>query len=97
MSLFQCQNCGCCENTALGHYWCAKRVDSYIWDGIEDRKGKNLCSECGPKLYSDGNETGFGKWHNQFDKVILPKGMFKTNHQGNLEHIETGKSYKEYI
>ncbi|PXX41123.1 hypothetical protein NA66_1001733 [Burkholderia pyrrocinia] len=23
MSLYQCEHCGCCENTALGHYWAA--------------------------------------------------------------------------
>lgn len=33
MSLYQCEQCGAMENTALGSYW------------GEERK---LCSECGP-------------------------------------------------
>lgn len=35
MSLYQCEECGCCESTALGHYW--SRGD-----------GPALCSACGP-------------------------------------------------
>ncbi|RLA20267.1 MAG: hypothetical protein DRQ62_10805 [Gammaproteobacteria bacterium] len=42
-------------------------------------KDKQICSEC---------DTGV--WHGQFKKIILPKGMFVTNRQGNLEHKETG-------
>jgi len=66
MSLYQCEECGAVENTALGAYW------------FRDKK---LCSEC---------DTG--KWHNSFPKVIIPKGMFFTNKQGNLEHKETGET-----
>lgn len=90
MSLFQCQHCGCCENTALsfrGFSW----TDAFDWTGIEDRKGKMLCSACGPTKFSDGNpcEEG-GKWHNRFKRTFLPLGMFRTARNGNLEHIETG-------
>jgi hypothetical protein len=31
MSLYQCEECGCCENTALGAYW---------------GRTKKICSEC---------------------------------------------------
>ena len=64
MSLYQCEDCGAMENTALGHYW------------GEERK---LCSEC-----------GFGKWHGKFSKLLLPKGQFVTNDEGNLAHKDTG-------
>jgi len=71
VSLYQCEKCGCCENTAVGNYW---------FDG------PNLCSEC-----------AFGKWHGEFEKVLLPKGKFFTNQDGNLEHKETGDTdFKKY-
>ena len=38
MSLYQCEKCGCCENTALGHYW-----------GEDTR----LCSECYSGVWHD--------------------------------------------
>ena len=92
MSLFQCQFCGCCENTALGCYWPAKvEPELFDWTGIEDRKGQYLCSACGPTRYSDGKPTQYGEWHGQFNRVFLPKGKFKTSRFGNLEHIETGQ------
>lgn len=99
MSLYQCQHCGCCENTALGHYWGAdvRRTVNYDWTGMEDRKHKLLCSACGPLKYRSGQATGFGKWHDQFDRVFLPMGMFKTNERGNLAHIETGdENFRAY-
>lgn len=82
MSLYQCEECGCCENTALGYYW------------GETRK---LCSECAPEKYHDHTNTGLGKWHGQFPKVLLPKGMFVTNKEGNLAHKDTGDTdYRKY-
>lgn len=99
MSLFQCQNCGCADNTSLTYHgfnmWF---VDDYDWTGIEERKGKKLCSACGPLKFKSGalTEKG-GKWHNAFPRIFLPLGMFKTNSKGNLEHIETGSTrYYEY-
>lgn len=90
MSLYQCEHCGCCENTALGMQpgtpprW-------FDWTGIEDRHGMELCSACMPQRYSDGTSVSrAGDWHGRFDRIFLPKGMFKTNARGNLEHIETG-------
>lgn len=71
MSLFQCDECGCMENTAL--------PENY-WDRHSEKK-KELCSEC---------ESG--KWHGEFKRVYLPKSKFKTNREGNLEHIDTGST-----
>ncbi len=42
------------------------------------------CSEC---------ETGV--WHDEFPKLILPLGEFKTDRHGNLEHID-GLSLAEW-
>ena len=42
-------------------------------------KEQKLCSECAT-----------GEWHGKFPKIMLPKGQFVTNKQGNLEHAETG-------
>lgn len=90
MSLYQCEHCGCCENTALAMQpgtppkW-------FDWSGIEGRKGKHLCSACMPERYSDGSRSSkAGGWHGEFDRVFLPMGAFKTNQRGNLEHIESG-------
>lgn len=85
MSLFQCQHCGCKENTALSGQGCDSfTVDWYSWNGIEDRKGKKLCSACAPTKYEDGTPTKFGKWHGEFERVFLPMGMYKTGPDGNL-------------
>lgn len=93
MSLYQCEHCGCCENTALGCYWSAKTdPDLFDWTDIGDRRGKYLCSACGPTRYSDGDVTGHGEWHGRFTRVFLPMGAFRTNREGNLEHIETGRT-----
>lgn len=71
MSLFQCEECGCRENTACCDYWVRyKKEDKRL-----------LCSVCDPDI---------SKWHNRFPRMMLPKGQFKTNSVGNLQHIETG-------
>ena len=46
MSLFQCEVCGCVENTALASQGCscAGIIDCFDWKGFEGRKGKMLCS-----------------------------------------------------
>ena len=90
MSLYQCEVCGCCENTALAMQGFKGIEDGFDYTGIEDRKGKLLCSECGPAKDDDDDRSGFGKWHGEFPKVLLPPGKFKTNKDGNLEHIQTG-------
>lgn len=95
MSLFQCEHCGCCENTALSNqgYPDKETVKWFDWTGIEHLKGKLLCSACGPAKYSGGKPSSKGgKWHGQFDRVFLPMAEFKTNKEGNLEHILTGST-----
>lgn len=96
MSLYQCEHCGCMENTATGSPP-GMPTKWFDWTGIEDRMGKHLCCSCGPAKYESGSPTGYGEWHGIFDRVFLPKGMFKTNARGNLEHIETGsENYREF-
>jgi len=91
LSLFQCEICGCCENTALSGRGCNGEMEKYYdWRGIEDRKGKKLCSACAPTNYSKSELTGLGKWHDKFPRTFLPMGMFKTAQNGNLEHVENG-------
>lgn len=105
MSLFQCEHCGCRENTALAFQGFKSFPEWFRWEGIEDRKGKKLCSACGPRQYDDGRPTEYGKWHGAFERRYLPKGLFITNNVGNLEHRITGEkgsdlekyySYREY-
>lgn len=91
MSLFQCENCGCCENTALSSQgFIGIFADFFDWSYAPERKGMKLCSACGPVKYRDGKQSEYGRWHGKFDRVFLPKGEFFTNKVGNLEHKETG-------
>lgn len=97
MSLFQCEVCGCCENTALaaqGFVWLS---DCFDWSYAPEREGKRLCSACGPTHYRDGKATKYGVWHDEFDRVFLPLGMFVTNRVGNLAHKDTGdENFRAY-
>lgn len=91
MSLFQCEHCGCCENTALSSQGFNGFFEKlYDWNYAPERKGMRLCSACGPTQYRDGTRTEYGEWHNVFHRVFLPKGEFHTNRFGNLEHTESG-------
>ena len=45
------------------------------------KKEKPICSE-----------YHTGKWHEKFEKILLPKGEFVTDREGNLEHIKTGST-----
>lgn len=83
MSLFQCENCGVRENTALSNQGC-QRSRMYDWGGKEGLKGKLLCSMCGPVKFRDGGKTGFGEWHGAFEKKFYALGTMKTDDQGNL-------------
>lgn len=74
MSLYQCEECGCRENTALAGYWSRNDTNSGC-------QGRALCSACDPDI---------GRWHGQFERLFLPRGMFITNNRGNLSHIDTG-------
>lgn len=92
MSLFQCEECGCVENTALAMQGCnGAAVDFFDWTGFESRRGKILCSACAPTRYSDGRPSKLGVWHGKFARSYLPMGMFRTAKNGNLEHKETGE------
>ena len=42
VSLFQCEECGCCENTALSMQGFRLFPDSYDWTPAPERKGKKL-------------------------------------------------------
>lgn len=97
MSSFQCQWCGCVDNTALsgqGMAW----PELFNWAGIENRRGLKLCSACGPTAYKDNTPTRFGRWHGMFPRTFLPMGMFRTASNGNVEHVDTGsQDYRQYI
>lgn len=90
MSLFQCQHCGCRENTALAHQGCDGYAESFFdWTGFEERRGKKLCSACGPTKYSDGTPTDMGQWHGKFERVFLPMGNYKQDRAtGNLVRVD---------
>jgi len=102
MSIFQCEHCGCADNTALA---CATSTkvfpEWYDWTGIEDRRGKELCSACSPSKYADGSGgeegTGHGKWHGQWNQLFLPKGEFETGPDGNLRHKKTKLGLSEWL
>ena len=98
MSLFQCQNCGCAENTALSCQGCDGYAETFFdWTGFEDRKGKKLCSACAPSNFCDGMPSKLGKWHGLFEREFLPMNTFRTNERGNLERIDTGdENYRAY-
>lgn len=61
MSLFQCENCGGVENTACSFQGFSMMDDCFDWTGLEDLRGKKICSACGPSRFSDGEDSGFGK------------------------------------
>lgn len=99
MSMFQCQVCGCAENTALtacGH--AGLNDDCMDWSEHPERRGKALCSACAPGKHSDGTECDDGgQWHGQFDRIFLAPGEWATNKQGNLEHHTTGATnYRDF-
>lgn len=98
MSLFQCENCGCVENTALSCQGIKQVTEWFDWAGIEERKGLLLCSACAPTKHEDGTPSKLGVWHGQFSRRYLPKGLFKTNRYGDLEHIENGDTdFNKYV
>lgn len=98
MSLFQCQHCGCCENTACGVAMFTLVPEHFDWSYAPERRGLKLCSACGPVAKPNGHPTiTGGKWHDLFPRVFLPLGQFRTASNGNLEHIETGdQDYSKY-
>lgn len=97
MSLFQCEVCGCRENTALSMDGFKGITEFFDWSYAPEREGLLLCSSCGPSHEASGSLSGFGKWHGQFERLFLPLGMFKKGRQGTLVHVETGdENYREH-
>ena len=91
MSLFQCEVCGCCENTSQGFGHIKMLLPDYDWSYAPERRGLRLCSACGPRCYTDGTPTdNQGQWHGEFPRYFLEMGKWKTNSVGNLAHVETG-------
>lgn len=80
MSVYQCDECGCAENTALGWYHCRDMKDMVPAKYL----GKKLCSACGPTHYLNGDKTDLGKWHGSFERTFYPKGTMETDDNGNL-------------
>lgn len=69
MGLFKCAKCECVENTALGLYWTKHNPEFFVWSKENEAfKGKPLCSECAPEKLTNGNYTGYGSWHDRFEK-----------------------------
>jgi len=88
VAVFQCDQCGVAENSALGVYNSRHRNSRFFSD-VKD--GEALCCMCAPFTYKDGSPTKYtGQWHNRFKRHYLPKGTCFTNENGNLEHTETG-------
>ena len=98
MPQFQCDLCGCVENTALS--FCSISPP-FASDEEELNRYRELvglkpgekfgryCSECCP--------SGDRKWHGLFDRVYLPKGKFETDPKGGLWHKVTHEDYKAFI
>ena len=94
MSVYQCEKCGCAENSALGFYH-GNSNKSFKWP--EEFFGKKLCSACGPTHFSDKTRTRWGQWHGRFDRVFLPSGMFETQIDGCLVHkVSKDPDYRKY-
>lgn len=97
MSLFQCEVCGCRENTALSWHGFRMFRDDIDWAYAPEREGLRLCSACGPTQFKSGEPTDCGVWHGQFERVFLPLGMFVTSQRGGLAHKDTGdENYRAY-
>ncbi|WOL24294.1 particle associated protein [Yersinia phage fHe-Yen8-01] len=99
MSLFQCNNCGCVENTACSNNGFRLMTEVFDWSYAPDRRWLALCSACGPVKYATGKPTDYaGQWHGRFPRVFLTPNRFRTASNGNLEHIVTGEQdYTPYI
>lgn len=96
MSLFQCENCGCLENTALSAQGFKIMKHLFDWSYAPEREGLRVCSACGPSRYRDGNPTKFGEWHKVFGREFYPMGEFITDDVGNLKHKATGLSSAQF-
>jgi hypothetical protein len=74
MSIFQCDSCGCAENTALSRGVFGPRFQpEKAADNKLDPKGR-YCSSCWD-----------GVWHGKFERRFYPMGSMVTDHEGNLK------------
>ena len=92
MPIFQCDNCGTAENTALTKCNSSNlelRVENQtllaeyrLQLGLtEDEPFGKYCSACCP--------LGEKEWHGSFDRIYLPLGKFETAPNGNLRHKDS--------
>lgn len=92
MSLYQCEDCGCVENTATGWYHCRNSPDLTP----ADKLGRALCSVCGPTAYPNGEPIEkMGRWHGRFARRFHPRGTLYTDAQGNVRVKGTDEYPKE--
>ena len=75
MSLFQCYECGCRENTATSNFWTRQEGP---WRGLPSQPWM-LCSACDPEI---------GKWHGRFERKYL--GNLCINPQRMCLHMRAG-------
>ncbi|OWK41206.1 hypothetical protein PSOLE_36090 [Pseudomonas oleovorans subsp. oleovorans] len=61
MSLFQCEVCGCRENTAHSMPGFKGITECYDWSFAPERDGLLVCSACGPSHEARGSGSGFVK------------------------------------
>lgn len=96
MAVFQCDRCGCADNSAGGGtYNIRNRVES-LFDGV--KKGEKLCVVCTPATYKSGAPVkGAGEWHGRLERVFLPLGEFETNDQGNLVHNSSRMGWRDFV
>jgi len=109
MSLFQCDKCGCVENTSCtdGYWWmsylniskdqknieAAKRAKEELGLSDDEPLG-HYCSVCSPISFNGLIHS----WHNRFPREYLPKGEWQTDNEGNLEHkITKAKNFEDYL
>lgn len=94
MPLFQCQVCGCVDNTAPTDQG-FRCYEDFDWSYAPERRGLQLCVVCGPVKLSSKEYPGptdhQGVWHNLFPRRFLPKGEYFTNRRGNIEHRASGE------
>ena len=93
MPLFICQQCGCVENTACGHYW---SKDQNLF--TPELNGLALCSACMPDHYNDGspNPRG-GKWHGRFTREqATPEVIRRLGLSNFVERCRTAEELVEW-
>lgn len=90
MSLFQCEECGCVDNSATSMF----NVRNNKRLTPEEFLGRELCCVCGPQTFASGEPISKinGEWHNLFERTFLPKGEWVEDGTGDLTHKDTGET-----